>query len=89
MTRAHIFYSGKVQGVGFRFTVQQYASDLGLSGWVRNLPDGRVEILVEGERETIEDLCRQIEEFFTGNIKQKNIDFTPARGDYQSFDIAI
>ncbi len=54
--RAHIFVSGKVQGVFFRDTTRKKASSLGLSGYVKNLPDGRVEIVAEGGREKIEDL---------------------------------
>ena len=47
--RLHVFYSGRVQGVGFRFTAEQVALSLGLVGWVKNLPDGRVETVAEGE----------------------------------------
>lgn len=54
--RARIRISGKVQGVFFRDHTQRCASTMGLSGWVRNLPDGRVEALVEGEKEDIESL---------------------------------
>lgn len=52
--RAHIIYHGKVQGVFFRANCQTNATMLGLKGWVRNLPDGSVESVVEGERSTIE-----------------------------------
>ncbi len=44
----HIYYSGTVQGVGFRFTVESTAAGLGLGGWVKNLSDGRVEVFCEG-----------------------------------------
>jgi acylphosphatase len=46
--------SGRVQGVGFRYFVLEAAESEGLSGWVKNLPDGRVEVLAEGEREAVE-----------------------------------
>ena len=49
--RRHLFYSGRVQGVGFRFTAQRIASGFAVTGWVRNLPDDRVEMLVEGEKD--------------------------------------
>ena len=51
--RAHVFYSGRVQGVGFRYTAQALALDLGLVGWVKNLPDNRVELVCEGTKEII------------------------------------
>lgn len=51
MVRRHIYFSGRVQGVGFRFQASWAAKRLDLTGWVRNLDDGRVEIpLAEGER---------------------------------------
>ena len=46
--RLHVFWSGRVQGVGFRYTAEAAALDLKLAGWVRNLPDGRVEAVCEG-----------------------------------------
>ena len=75
--------------MGFRFTVQRYATDLDLRGWVKNLPDGRVEILAEGDREKITLLCQNLEKYFQGYIKDKNIDFVPAQKNYQDFDIAF
>ncbi|MCX7832528.1 MAG: acylphosphatase [Actinobacteria bacterium] len=53
MRRAHIFISGKVQGVWFRSSTKRVAEELGLSGWARNLPDGRVEAVFEGDEEKI------------------------------------
>ena len=52
MIRKHIFFTGRVQGVGFRYQSAYYARSLGLTGWVRNLSDGRVEMEVQG-RETL------------------------------------
>lgn len=54
--RQHIYVSGRVQGVGFRFRVMQFANQLKLAGWVKNLDDGRVEMELQGEREKIEHL---------------------------------
>jgi acylphosphatase len=56
MIRKQIFASGTVQGVNYRWFVLQNATDLGLKGWVRNLPDGRVEADVEGEPDCIATL---------------------------------
>jgi acylphosphatase len=60
--RTHILIYGFVQGVGFRFALQRAASSRGVSGWVRNRPDGAVEAVFEGEREDVEalvDFCRR------------------------------
>lgn len=54
--RAHVFVSGRVQGVYYRASTRDRASDLDLDGWVRNLDDGRVEAVVEGPREDVERL---------------------------------
>jgi len=52
----HFFVSGKVQGVWFRMSTQDKAKELGLTGWARNLPDGRVEVIACGERDKITEL---------------------------------
>lgn len=62
MDRIHLFVSGTVQGVGFRYATYREARRLGLVGWVRNTPDGRVEVLAEGKGDAIAQLeywCRQ------------------------------
>ncbi|KYH42249.1 MAG: acylphosphatase [Candidatus Bathyarchaeota archaeon B63] len=56
--RAHVYVSGRVQGVFFRYETRRRALRLGVSGWVRNLPDGRVEALFEGEKEEVEEMIR-------------------------------
>ncbi|GAB1538839.1 acylphosphatase [Scytonema sp. NUACC21] len=56
--RVHVFISGRVQGVGYRYTTVETASQLGLTGWVRNLSDGRVEAVFEGSQEIINQMIR-------------------------------
>jgi acylphosphatase len=60
--RSHVLIYGSVQGVGFRFDVQRTASSRGVSGWVRNRPDGAVEAVFEGEPGDVDalvDFCRR------------------------------
>jgi len=54
LTARRFVVSGRVQGVGFRFFTEAAAAREGVNGWVRNLPDGRVEVQVEGEREAVD-----------------------------------
>lgn len=54
--KVHVFASGKVQGVFYRASTRQRASELGLAGWVRNLDDGRVEALLSGSAQQVEDM---------------------------------
>ncbi len=56
MKRLRLFISGKVQGVWYRESMRQEAEDRGIVGWVQNLPDGRVEALVEGREDRVDDL---------------------------------
>ena len=88
MIQAHILYSGTVQGVGFRFMVQRYALSLDLTGWVKNLPNGSVEILVNGPKESIEKLCKMVEEYFQGHIRNNDIQFTSSDIEFENFQIA-
>lgn len=60
--RATVYVRGDVQGVGFRFWTQARARELGLVGHAKNLPDGRVEVVVQGDGEAIDRLIRLIEE---------------------------
>ena len=54
--RVHVFISGKVQGVFFRSRIMERAHTLGVTGWVKNLPDGRVEAVFEGEKDAVEEM---------------------------------
>lgn len=60
--RIHAHVSGKVQGVFFRANTRKFAKDLGLNGWVRNLKDGRVEVVAEGEENKLKKLTEFLHE---------------------------
>jgi acylphosphatase len=64
-------YSGKVQGVGFRFTVKRIADMYMLVGWVRNLANGKVDVFVQGEESAIDSFLKGIELYFKDNIRDK------------------
>ena len=86
--RAHIIITGLVQGVYYRVTTKQKADSLGLSGWVKILPDGNVEVIVEGNKEEIEQLidwCRQGPP--GAKVDGVEVKWSPCRNEYQGFDI--
>ena len=84
----HIFYSGHVQGVGFRFTVKSVAAGYEVSGIVRNLPDGRVELVAEGERSELEAFRAAIPDAGLGAcIRQEDARWTEASGEFRGFEI--
>jgi acylphosphatase len=60
MISLQVFYEGHVQGVGFRFTVRHIAKGFDVTGWVRNLPDARVELQVTGEEEEVRAFLDQV-----------------------------
>src|SRR5881396_83385 len=60
MISLQVFYEGHVQGVGFRFTVRHVAKGFNVTGWVRNLPDGRVELQVTGEEDEVRAFLDQM-----------------------------
>ena len=70
MIARQVFYEGRVQGVGFRFLVKQIARGFDVTGWVRNLPDGRVELQCSGETSEVESFLAGIPESeLKGHIK--------------------
>jgi acylphosphatase len=86
--RARIAISGRVQGVGFRAVSAHKAKRLGLDGWVRNLPDGRVEALAEGERARVEEFvawCRHGPR--SAVVEEVRVEWLAPAGDLGPFDI--
>lgn len=83
-----VYFQGHVQGVGFRYTTQRIASQMAVTGTVRNLPDGRVELIAEGDRREIEALLAEVRQQLGGYIRNEQTDTLPATGRYGSFEIA-
>jgi acylphosphatase len=84
--QAHVYVSGRVQGVFFRAFVSEKAMDLGLTGWVRNLPDGRVEAVFEGEEEQIKETIARCREGPPHSVvRDVNVTFEKPTGKFSSF----
>jgi acylphosphatase len=86
--RAHIFVSGWVQGVFFRDQTQKWATSLHITGWVRNLKDGRVEAIAEGEKESIEDLIGQLKQGPSlARVENVEVSWEDYKGEFKDFKI--
>jgi len=84
-----VFYSGRVQGVGFRYTAKSIATGFELAGIIRNLPDGRVELLAEGFREELDGFRTAIRESGLGHfIRDEKVTWSDAENDFKGFEIA-
>ena len=88
LTQLHAIIEGRVQGVGFRYFVEEYAVDLGLTGWVRNCWDGSVEVRAEGNQPALDRLLTAVQRgprsAFVTNVKTE---WQPATGEFASFRV--
>ena len=87
MVRKHVIYSGRVQGVGFRYTTVSLARRYPVTGYVRNLPDGTVELEVQGEPEAVEALLADVAREFEGYIRDVQVCDVPLREGEGGFEI--
>ncbi len=86
--RAHVFVSGEVQGVLFRANTRYEANRRNVTGWVRNLPDGRVEAVFEGEKENVDKLIEFCRRGPPGAIVTKvEVQWENYTGEFQGFNI--
>ena len=86
MVRYEVIFKGRVQGVGFRYMTQDYALELGLLGWVRNLADGSVQMVAEGDETDILELIKRIEARFP--IRETVVEHRIiSRSSFEDFDI--
>lgn len=84
--RKHFIFHGYVQGVGFRWKASHTARRLGISGWVKNLSDGTVEMEAEGGERDIADLIEALKDHSWGSIENIDEQYIPVHGDY-SFEV--
>ena len=88
MSRVRARVEGTVQGVGFRYTVKSLATGFEVTGMVRNLPDGRVELAAEGAKEELEAFRRAIQDCEVGRfIRNEEVNWGEAVGGFRGFEI--
>lgn len=86
--RAHVYVSGQVQGVFFRDSTRDKAEQLGLTGWVKNLPDGRVEALFEGPPEKVQEMIQWCEQGPSqATVEEVDAEFEAPQEDLKSFEV--
>ncbi len=84
----HIIFYGRVQGVGFRYTTARIAAGYAVTGQVKNLPDGSVELYAEGETTVLRDFISEVQTVMRTNIRQADIHETSYTGRFTEFSIA-
>jgi acylphosphatase len=88
MRRVHVVFKGRVQGVGFRFTAERIALETGVKGWVRNLPNGDVELTAEGAEEALRKTLEGIRQSSVGrHIQKAETEWQEFRNEYKDFRI--
>jgi acylphosphatase len=80
MIRKRVIYQGRVQGVGFRYTARSVASSFPVAGWVRNLDEGDVELVVEGEPEQVDAFLTALATRMARNLERVNVQEEPPSG---------
>jgi acylphosphatase len=85
--RRIVHYCGRVQGVGFRYTTRRIAANFPVEGLVQNLPDGRVELVVEGEAADLDRFLSAIRKRFDGFVRDESCDVRPTTGEFNTFRI--
>ncbi len=89
MIAKHIIFTGRVQGVGFRFTAHRIAKLHQLKGYVRNVPNGTVEMLIQGLIEDIDECIRDIKDSFAGYLREVKIEKVANNPKYTDFKITF
>jgi len=86
--RVHVFYSGRVQGVGFRITAEETALRCSVCGWVKNLRDGRVELVAEGTEPMLEQFLEEIRTGSMGKfIQAVSLSWSEPTNEFRGFEI--
>ncbi len=87
--RLHVYFSGRVQGVGFSYSVKQLSLEFDVTGWVKNLPDDRVELVAEGERDELETFQAAIPDAGLRRfIRETQSHWSEGTGEFRGFEIS-
>lgn len=87
LRRYVVYYSGQVQGVGFRYAVGQLSGRFEVTGFVRNLPDGRVQIIAEGKTDQLDLFLESIQTEMADYIRAKQLDQQEPSGEFSDFGL--
>lgn len=82
MTRFTVHFTGNVQGVGFRYTTCNVARSYAAAGYVKNLPDGSVELVIEGDAKELRALVNEVCKAMRGNVDDHTVDESAASGEF-------
>lgn len=85
--RRTVHYNGRVQGVGFRFTAERVAGQYAVDGFVKNLPDGRVLIVVEGELKELDRFLAKVQQEMAGSIRTIAVEPGEPKGEFSGFEV--
>ena len=86
--RLEILFSGRVQGVGFRFTTERISKRFAVTGFVRNLPNGKVQVAAEGEEEVLKEFLKAVSESEMSHfIRGAEASWSHSQGTFQKFSI--
>lgn len=85
--RLHAYFSGMVQGVGFRYTAERLARHFPVSGYVRNLSNGQVELVAEGEEISLQDFLKAVRESFGSYVQKADVHWEEPTGEYETFGV--
>ena len=87
LKRAHVYYEGRVQGVGFRFTTAGAARPYDVTGFVRNLRDGRTELVAEGKQREIKGFLEDVSAAMQGYIRNEDVSWHDHTGEFDGFSV--
>jgi len=87
--KQRIIFHGRVQGVGFRQTTEQIARKYPVTGYVRNVPDGTVELVLSGDEESVQAVVNEVSQRFEGNITKRDESPYAAEESFSTFEVRM